>query len=396
MAEHKLSDTFLKNLKTSAQKKFSDGGGLYIQLMPTGSKLWRMAYRYNGKQKLLSFGAYPAVSLKLARQWRDEAKELLARNIDPAKLKKETKQVNIAKTVNTFENIAREWFNLNEPKWASTTHRKILAFLEKDAFPYIGHMPVNEITAPDMLKLVRRIEARGVLETAHRVLSCCGQVFRYAIATGRAEQDVTAYLRGALAPTTRQHYASITNPKAVGQLLRDIDAYEGHFVVSCALKLAPLVFVRPKELRCAEWTEFNFDVPEWRIPKERMKMKEQHIVPLSRQALQILNQLKAYTGDGRYVFPGIRSVTQPMSDNTLNAALRRMGYTKEQMTTYGFRSTASTLLNELGYNRDWVERQLAHGERDQIRAAYNFADYLAERRVMIQEWADYLDKLKTD
>lgn len=394
MSNSPLTDTFIKNLKESGPRKYFDGGGLYLYLTPTGSKLWRMSYRFDGKPKTLSFGSYPIISLKDAREKRAQAKKLLAENIDPNEYKKVVKEAELAKAENTFTKVATEWFQKNEEHWADNTCKKVSGFLKNDILPFIGDRPVNEISAQEMLQLLKRVEARGVLETAHRILQYCGQIFRYAVITGRANQDVTAYLKGALKPVPRQHHASITDPRKVGQLLRDIDAYEGSFVVKCALKLLPIVFLRPGELRNGVWSEFDFNVPEWRIPESRMKMGEQHIIPLSRQALEILEELKAYSGEGKYLFPGTRSVTRPMSDNALNAALRRMGYTKDEMCAHGFRSMASTLLNELGYNRDWIERQLAHGERNQIRAAYNFAEFLPERRRMMQEWADYLDALK--
>ncbi len=253
---------------------------------------------------------------------------------------------------------------------------------------------VAEVTAPELLSALHRVEKRGAIETAHRILQICSQVFRYAIATGRAERNVSVDLIGALAPVKKRHHASITDPVEVGKLLRIIDGYEGFFVTKCALQLAPLFFVRPGELRHAEWSEFDFEKAEWRIPAEKMKMREQHIVPLSTQAITILQELKALTGDGKYVFPSIRSSKRPMSENTVLGALRRLGYTADEMTGHGFRSLASTLLNENSWNRDAIERQLAHAERNNIRAAYNYAEYLPERRKMMQWWADYLDELK--
>ena len=390
-----LNDTFLRNLKSQEQTKFSDGGGLFIHLSPNGTKLWRMAYRFGGKQKLLSFGAYPAVSLKRARQLRDEAKEQLAAGIDPGAHKKAVKEAAAAVNKSSFEVVAREWFEKNSPKWALSNSSRIIARLENDLFPSLGQMSVSEIKAPDILKAVQRIADRGTLDTAHRALQNCSQILRYAVATGRAEQDVAAFLRGALPPAQGKHYPTITEPRKIGELLRAIDGYEGYFPVACALKLMPLVFVRPGELRLAEWAEFDFGVNEWRIPKNRMKMDEQHIVPLSRQTLAVLEALKPHTGHGRYLFPSIRTDQRAMSDNTINAALRRLGYAKEEMTGHGFRAMASTLLNEQGWNRDAIERQLAHGERNPIRAAYNYAEYLPERRKMMQAWADYLVQFKT-
>lgn len=266
--------------------------------------------------------------------------------------------------------------------------------MEKDIFPWLGSRPVSAITAPELLTCLRRIEARGALDTAHRAHQNCGQIFRYAVATGRAERDPSGDLRGALPPATHVHYASITEPEKIGALLRAIDGYDGTFVSRCALRLAPLVFVRPGELRAAKWAEIDLDKAEWRIPAERMKARVLHIVPLSTQAIEILRDLKPLTGRSEYLFPSVRTRSKPISDNTLNAALRRLGYTTDEVTTHGFRSMASTLLNEQGWDRDAIERQLAHGERNEVRAAYNYAQYLPVRRKMMQAWADYLDTLR--
>ena len=297
-------------------------------------------------------------------------------------------------TTNSFEVVAREWFDKYKDSWVPHHSSKIFARLEKDIFPIIGGKPIGAITAPELLEALRRIEARGAIDTAHRTLQNCGQIFRYAIATGRAERDTAADLRDALSPVKHISFASITEPKAIGALLRDIDAYTGNIIVRAALCMAPCVFVRPGELRRAEWSEFDLEGAEWRIPAAKMKMRQLHIVPLARQVQAILEDLHQYTGSGRFLFPSMRASTAPISDMTLLAALRRMGYTKEQMCVHGFRSMASTLLNEQGYNRDWIERQLAHGERNSVRAAYNYAEYLPERRKMMQEWADYLDELR--
>jgi integrase len=391
----KLTDRAIANLKaTGKQHKHFDGGGLYVHVSPVGGKLWRLFYRFNGKDKLLSFGAYPAVSLKMARERRDEAKALLAQGIDPSEYKKEVRKAQVALTEHCFQNIAREWHLKFRSHWTPKHSENIMNRLEKLIFPHIGDSPISQIKPTDVLAIIRPIEARDALETAHRVMQICGKVFRYAVATGRAERDVTADLRGAIPPRREKHHATITNPVEVGKLLRAIDSYEGQFAVACALKLAPLVFVRPGELRQAEWSEFNFESTEWRIPAERMKMREQHIVPLARQTLEILASLRKATGNGKYLFPSIRTDTRPMSNNTVNAALRRLGYAKEEMTGHGFRSMASTLLNEQGWNRDAIERQLAHSERNAVRAAYNFAEFLPERRKMMQAWADYLDALR--
>jgi integrase len=266
--------------------------------------------------------------------------------------------------------------------------------LEQGIFPWLGAKPIREIAAPDLLAALRRIEERGAIETAHRTKQACGQVFRYAVATGRAERDPTGDLRGAIPPANGKRFATITEPKAVGKLLRAIEGYEGSFIVRCALRLAPLVFVRPGELRTAEWAEFDLERAEWRIPGEKMKMKSPHMVPLSRQALEVLGELHPLTGSGRYLFPGERSKDRPMSSNTVNAALRRMGYGSDEMTGHGFRAMACSILNEQGWNPDAIERQLAHAERSKVRAAYLRSEYLDERRRMMQAWADYLDGLK--
>jgi len=360
--------------------KISDGAGLFLLVAKSGSKYWRMKYRSNGKEKLLSIGVYPAVSLKEARVKRDEAKKQLSNGIDPSEFKQTAKQTDLA---DSFEYVAREWHTKYKPNWTENHAQRILTRLEKDVFPWVGKRPIDEISAPELLKLLRRVENRGAIETSHRVMQNCGQVFRYAVATGRAERDPTGDLKGALPPVRKKHLASITEPTKIAGLLRAIDGYEGHFVTRCAMKMAPYVFVRPGELRHAEWVEIDLDNAEWRIPAEKMKMRELHIVPLSEQVLSILKEIQMLTGNGRYVFPSIRTNTRPMSENTVLGGLRRLGYTKEEMTGHGFRSMASTLLNEQGWHRDAIERQLAHAERDSVRAAYNYAEHLPERRKMM-------------
>jgi integrase len=390
-----LSDTAVRNAKPKDKPfKLYDLDGLYLLVAPSGGKLWRQKYRHAGKEKLLALGAYPEVSLKDARERRDAARIQVAQGLDPAQLRREQKVAQVEEVTGSFETVAREWIAKAGPHWSAGHAQTLSTRLARDVFPWLGAKPVGAITAPELLTCLRRIESRGAIETAHRVKQTCGQVFRYAIATGRAVRDPAADLRGALAPVKPTHHASITEPKAAGGLLRAIEGYQGHLVTRCALRLAPLVFVRPGELRQAEWTEFNLDGAEWRIPAARMKMGEQHIVPLSRQALELLREMWALTGRGRYVFPSARSPERPMSNNAVLAALRRLGYGKDEMTGHGFRSMASTLLNEQGWNRDAIERQLAHGERNQVRAAYNYAEYLPERRKMMQAWADYLDKLR--
>jgi integrase len=370
--------------------KLADAGGLYLLINPNGARWWRLKYRVDGREKLLSFGVYPETTLKKARERRDDARRLLGDGVDPSQKRQAEKNAQ----AESFEAVAREWFTKFSANWAKSHSTKIIARLENDVFPYIGSKPINKISALEVLTCLRRVEKRGAIETAHRAHQNCGAVFRFAVATGRAERDPSADLRGALPPAQGGHFATITEPSKIGELLRAIDSYHGSPIVRCALRLAPLVFVRPGELRGAEWQEFNLDAAEWRIRAERMKMGEQHIVPLSRQALEVIEELNPLTGDCRFLFPSALTFTRSISDNTLNAALRRMGFEQGTMTAHGFRSMASTLLNEQGWNRDAIERQLAHGERDPIRGAYNYAEYLPERRKMMQAWADYLEGLK--
>ncbi len=396
-----LTDTKIRNAKPrSAPYKLGDDKGLFLFITPNGGKYWRFKYRFlvqgMPKEKSLSIGTYPEISLATARAKRDEARKLLAEGTDPSVAKKMAKRSNLLSSENSFEAVAREWFTKFHHKWTSSHGDRILIRLEKDIFPWIGNQPVNKITAPELLSAIRRIESRGAIETAHRALQNCGQIFRYAIATGQAVRDLSSDLRGALQPVNKnRHHASITDPKEIAKLLRAINDYEGFFVTKCALQLAPLFFVRPGELRHAEWTEIDFEKAEWHIPAHKMKMRTKHIVPLSTQAIKILKDLYPLTGTGKYVFPSVRTQQRPMSENTVLGALRRLGYTKDEMTGHGFRSMASTLLNEQGWNRDAIERQLAHSERNSVRAAYNYAEHLPERRKMMQAWADYLDELST-
>jgi integrase len=391
-----LTDTTVRNAKPESKpRKLADEKGLFLLIHSNGSKYWRFKYRFEGKEKLLALGIYPDVSLAQARQRRDEARKLLANEVDPGVYKQEAKRARKDMAGNSFEAIGREWYAKHSPNWAPSHGDKIIRRLERDIFPWIGSRPVAEITAHILLTTLRRIEERGALETAHRAHQNCSQIFRYAVATGRAERDPCVDLRGALPPAKEKHHPSITDPVAIGELLRAVEGYRGSFVTKCALQLAPLLFVRPGELRRAEWSEVNLENAEWRIPGEKMKMRAVHIVPLCSQAVSILQSLHSLTGEGKYVFPGVRTVSRPMSENTVNGALRRLGYSKEEMTGHGFRSMASTLLNEQGWNRDAIERQLAHAERDSVRAAYNYAEHLPERRKMMQAWADYLGSLKT-
>lgn len=388
-----LTDADCRSAKAPDKpRKLSDEKGLYLLVNATG-RYWRMDYRFGGKRKTLALGVYPEVSLKAAREGRDAARSLCRDGVDPSSAKKAQRASQGG--ADTFEAVAREWYEKHAPGWAETHRTKIISRLENDVFPWIGSRPIAAIDPPELLAVARRIESRGTLDTAHRALQNCGQVFRYAVATGRAQRDPSGDLRGALPPLRQKdHFATITEPAAIGELLRAIDGYAGSFVTRCALKLAPLVFVRPGELRHAEWSEINFDAREWRIPPEKMKGRVLHIVPLSEQALAILRELQPLTGGGRYVFPGEYNRSRPMSENTILAGLRRLGYSKEQMTGHGFRGMASTLLNEQGWKHDAIERQLAHAERNKVRAAYNYAEHLPERRKMMQAYADYLDSLR--
>lgn len=386
-----LTDSAIRSLKPPEKAmKLFDGGGLYLLVQPNGARLWRMKYRVDGREKLLSFGQYPDVPLRSARERRDEARRLIAARVDPSAKRKAER----AATSDTFEAIAREYLELKSKSLSARTYIKKLGRFEAFAFPFIGKLPITSIAAPQLLAALRRIEERGNHETAHRVRAECGEVFRYAIATGRAERDPTGDLRGALAPVVVRNHAAITEPLKIGQLLRAIAGYQGQPATEFALKLLPLVFVRPGELRAAEWSEFDLETAEWRIPGSRMKMREPHIVPLSAQAATLLRNLQPLTGSGRYLFPSLRTNDRPISNNTLNAALRRLGYTGDEMVSHGFRSMASTCLNEQGWHPDLIELQLAHAERNKVRAAYNRATRLSERRKMMQAWADYLDTLR--
>lgn len=390
----KLTDPAVKNAAPK-EKQYTlyDSEGLFLLVMPNGSKLWRWKYRVGGVERRTSLGVYPKVSLRAARLERDRLQAELKRGVDPAVEKQALKAVERA-TGETFQLIAEEWHTKYRHTWADNTAKTVIERLQKDIFPYIGARPIREITPPELLAVVRRIESRGAVETARRDLQKCGEIFRYALATGRAERDIAADLRGAIAPPKKRHFASIHEPKEIGELLRAIDGYRGSLVTRCALQLAPLTFVRPGELRHTEWNEIDFENSELRIPAARMKMKEKHIVPLSRQALEVLKELHPLTGGGNYVFPGARSASRPMSENAVLAALRRMGYEKGEMTGHGFRSMASTILHEQGWLSDVVERQLAHGDRNKVRASYNFAQHLDKRREMMQAWANYLDTLR--
>jgi len=392
-----LSDAKVKAIKVpegKKQTKLTDGGGLYLLVKPTG-KYWRLDYRFADKRKTMAIGVYPAVTLKEARAKREVAKKLLEQNIDPSQNKQADKRRAVAASkASTFAGVARELLEKNKTKWSATYAKSTQSRLERHVFPWLGSMRLVDIEPPDVLAVIQRAESYGKIEMAHRLKMLCGQIFRYGVATGRIKSDPSRDLQGALSPIVTTHRATITEPKKVGELMRAIQGFEGTFVVQCALKLSPLVFVRPGELRHAEWREVDFDKSEWRIPAEKMKMKAVHVVPLSKQAIEILKEIQALTGDGKYVFPSIRTASRPMSENTINVALRRLGYGKEEMCAHGFRGMASTLLHEKGYDSDVIERQLAHKEGNAIKAAYNHARHLPERVAMMQSWADYLVTLR--
>jgi len=389
-----LTDTAIKNTKPQAQPiKVRDGGGLYLLVNPNGSRWWRLDYRFGGKRKTLSMGVYPDVSLKTARERRDDARTLLAAGADPGEQRKAEKKARAEAGANTFEALGREWMATRGKEWTASYSSKTASSLERHAFPAIGSKPIAEITAPELLALLRAIEGRGTVDLAHRISQHCSAIFRFAISTGRAATDPVLSLRGALSTVKQEHYAALTEPAAFADLLRAIETYRGEATTKAAMQLLALTFQRTKEVRFAEWVQIDLDAALWRIPAEIMKMREAHIVPLSRQAVAILKELQPLTGAGRLVFPSAISRERPISENTVIYALARMGY-KGRMTGHGFRSVASTMLNEQGFRADLIERQLAHAEKNAVRAAYNRAEYLPERKVMMQTWADYLDKLK--
>lgn len=392
-----LADTFVRQVKPSgktAGDSYADGGGMYLLVKPAG-KYWRMDYRYLDKRKTLALGVYPAVTLAQARKRRDEAKAKIADGIDPSTAKRAEKlaQKNIAG--NTFQKVADDWLKATAADRKAITQQKVGNWLQKDIYPSLGKLPITAIGPRDVLAVARKMEERGVFDSAKRLVQICGQVFRYAVAEGSAERDVTADLKGALQKAEKRHYAAITDPAQLAPLLRALDGHNGHIYCRAALRLTPLVFVRPGELRTAEWSEIDLDKAEWRIPGSKMKMENDHIVPLSTQALAILQELHPVTGHGQYVFPSIRTGERPMSENTINAALRALGYDNTMQTAHGFRATARTILDEvLGERVDLIEHQLAHAVKDANGRAYNRTAHLPARREMMQRWSDYLDNLK--
>lgn len=391
-----LTETAVRNAKPKDKAyKLSDSGGLYLFVTPAGGKLWRMKFRVSGKEKLLSFGGWPQVKLAIARKERDKAKESLASGTDPAREKQKIKLRAKVSAANTFGEIAQEFINKRRREGMSESTADKSEYYISRMGSQIARMPVSEITAPDLLAVLRRIETKGNYETSRRVLQLAGRVFRYAIATARLVSDPSRDLRGALTAPRSKHYGAITDPKAAGELLRAIETYEGMGITKIAMRLSAHVFVRPGELRHAEWADIDLDAGLWTIPAEKMKMRKAHHIPLSRQSVEVFQELMPLTGPTGYVFPSIRTRKRPMSENTVNAGLRRLGYTGDEMTAHGFRAMASTLLNESGkWSADAIERALAHGDSDKVRAAYHRGTHWKERVEMAQWWSDYLDALR--
>ena len=392
-----LTDTFVKYAKPTGKPtgdKHSDGGGLHLHITASG-KYWRLAYRFNTKQKTLALGVYPDVSLLQARKRRDAARKLLAEDIDPGQAKKEAKQATLTKAANTFELVATAWLADTAAERKPDTQSKVTNWLLRDVYPSLGNKPISAIAPREVLATIRVIEARGAVDSPHRIKQLIGQVMRYAVSTGAADRDVTQDLKGALKVAIKTHHAAITEPKEAGALMRAIYSYQGYAVTVTALKLAPLVFVRPGELRHAEWAEIDLEAAQWRIPGSKMKMKVDHLVPLCSQAIELLRSLQPTTGHGKYVFPSLRTGEAPMSENTINAALRGLGYAQDVHTGHGFRAMARTILDVvLGERVDLIEHQLAHTVKDPLGRAYNRTSHIEARAAMMQRWADYLDKLR--
>jgi len=394
-----LTDSHLRNIKPGAKpQKISDGFGLYLHVAVTGAQLWRLAYRFNGKQKTLSLGRYPAVSLKEARYRRDEAKKQLDAGIDPGAAKKEARKTAETKAweqAATFQKIALEWHQTKTVACTPSYRKQLLQRLDM-LHPFIGQIPITKLEPADILRALRHAETRGAVETAHRLAQIAGKVCRYARLTGYSNNNPADGLVEALQPVKTQHRAAILDPAEIGHLLRALDGYPGDISISYALRIMPYVFIRSGELRAALWSEINLDAAEWIITPQRMKMKRPHVVPLARQVIKLLTEIRELTGNGALVFPSPSTATRCISDVGILTALRRLGYNKDTMCIHGFRAIASTLLNEQGYRPDVIEAQLAHAERNSVRKAYNHAVYLPERRSMMQEWADYLDKLRSN
>lgn len=392
-----LSDMKVKSAKGQEKPyKLSDEKGLHLLVNPSGTKLWRLSYRFLGKQKTLAIGVYPDVGLSSAREKRDDARKLLANDIDPGEVKKAQKASRLDRAANSFEVVARRWHQRGEAKWSASYTKKVIQLLERDLFPWIGNKPVADLEAPDFLAVARRLEGRGIVDTAHRAMQICGQVMRFAVAEGLVSRDPVGDLRGALQTVQTEHMASTTDPVRVGEILRMFDAFKGSYQVMQALKLAPLVFTRPGELRQAKWKDVDLDAALWSIPAEAMKMREPHLVPLSTQAVEILRDMEPFSGHLDYVFPGGRDPKRPMSDAAINAAMRRLGIdTQTELTGHGFRAMARTILHErLNFLPEVIEVQLAHKAPGPLGAAYARAKFIDQRKMMMQAWADYLDKLK--
>ena len=393
-----LTEIKVKSIKPEEKtKRYFDGGGMYLEVTPKGGKYWRYKYRYSGKEKRLALGVYPDVSLKSAREKLFEARKLLDQDIDPSQHKQDKKLLRTEAAQNSFRAIAEEWIRKQASSWSEIHTNKVQRMLNKDLLPWLGTRPISEIAPRELLNVVRKLEDRGALESAKRTKQVAGQVFRYGVAIGVCERDPSQDLKGALATPVKTHRAAVTEPKEVGRLLLALDGYDGSPTVQAALKLAPLTFVRPGELRHAEWSEIDWGAQEWKIPSHKMKARADHIVPLSRQSLEALNEIQPLTGHRQYIFPSGRSPKRPMSNNAVLAAMRRMDIPKDQMSGHGFRAMARTILDEvLGYRVDWVEHQLAHAVRDVHGRAYNRTAHLEGRKEMMQHWADYLDQLKTE
>jgi len=390
-----LTDIAIRKAKSKAKSyKVFDGGGLYLEVAPSGGKWWRYKYRFEDKENRLSLGTYPDTSLKEARLKHSQARKLLANGVDPSENRKAKKRASLDSSENSFEVVAREWLAFYMKNKVASHSEKVIRRFERFLFPWLGSKPIADITPPQVLEAVTRIERLGSLETAHRTLQACGQVFRYAVQTGRAVRDVTADLKGALPPTNTNHMATLTEPKEVAELLRAIDGFKGTFTVQCALKIAPMLFVRPSELRMAKWKDIDLDAGEWRYVVS--KTKTDHLVPLPKQAIALLHELHPFSGYGEYVFQSGRDPKKAMSGAAINAALRRMGYdTKTQITGHGFRAMARTILHErLDIDPHTIEHQLAHRVPDALGQAYNRTKFIKQRKAMMQLWADYLDKLK--
>jgi len=408
MGKDLLTAKTIDSLKaTGKARSMSDGGGLCIEITEDGKKRWRFRFRLNGKANEMSLGSYPEVPIrgyehkesgiwiKGARDLRDEYRALVAAGLSPVTVRKGIKAPAIMEDPNPFRRVALEWHGKNAAKWTPNHALTNLRRLEANIFPVFGNVGVEKITTPMLLKALETVEERGAIETAHRTLSICRMVFDYAVRTGLSEKNPASSLRGALRPVQTRHHAAITEPQEVGGLLRAIDSYRGGVIVRCALRMAPLVFVRPGELRQAEWSEIDFDKAIWSIPADRMKMREPHLVPLSRQSLEILREIQPFTGESKFVFPSPAHSSRPMSNNAILAALRSMGYDRDQMSGHGFRAMARTILDEvLGFPAEFIEQQLAHAVRDPLGRAYNRTKHLPQRQEMMQRWADYLDGLK--